>query len=396
MEINTTLLLVVAIIYVFVLPIIFRLFAVVHKKLVIERQQIKAQQRGDRQKLKNLPRPLWPKWKEHIGFTLRDKRNFAYGKDKETGEPKTLNITRKAAFFWLGAFGFIVSMIGALLTSAFLTNWWVILIGMTIFFNTMHFAIASAKPILKERKRLLDRMFSVGNKSFHYPAENAENPQSVITVLEWDDYVTPSKVEFEVPDGFGQEGEEGFLRQFNQIFGTQRTWVPSHDPEQEEYGWDYDKGVVTLYAVPPLPTMAPWHERYVLSPEIAWSFFPIALGVEHGVELTNPESGEIENVLGFDLSGVQSDVAKKTGTKVSSKIVVSPMALVAGGTGGGKSLSSDTMVYVVDKDAAFDTMDTTETQDTSVEDTVNNTAQNASNSVSTNAHKTTLPEVPEL
>lgn len=352
MEINIPLLTTVAVIYIFILPILFRLIAVVHRKVFIDRRAEKLRQRGDRQALQNLPDPLWPRWKQHIGFTLKDKRDFTFGKDKETGEPRTINITRRAAFFWLGAIGFIISMFGALLTSNYATNWWVILIGMTIFFNTMHFAIASAKPILEERNRLFDRMYNIGNKSFHYPVETAQNPQSVIRVLEWDDYVTPSKVEFHVPDTFPAEGAEGFLRQFNQVFGTERAWVPSYDEEAGERGWDFDKGIVTLFAVPPLPQRAPWHERYVLSPEIAWSFFPIALGVEHGVEMTNPETGEVENVLGFDLSGLQQGHGAKHGVKVSPKIVVSPMALVAGATGGGKASSVDTPIYVVDDNAA--------------------------------------------
>ena len=64
---------------------------------------------------------------------------------------------------------------------------------------------------------------------------------------------------------------------------------------------------------------------------------------------TNPETGEIENVLGFDLSGEQGKVAKKAGYKMSPKITTSPMVFIGGGTGGGKSLTTDTIVSVFGK-----------------------------------------------
>lgn len=343
MEINVTLVLIVATAYLFVMPIIFRLVAFAHRKLLIDQRAQRLRMKGDRQAIKNLPKPLWPKWREHLGFTLKDQRTFTFGKDKETGEPRTINMTRRLAFHLLCAAGFLMSIIGAIFTS-----WITILWGLFWFFVAMGFGISSAKPILAERNRLYERMFKIGSKSFHYEAEAADHPQSKVQVLEWDDYVTPTKVRFEVSDEFSDTGEEGFLRQFNQIFGTQRTWVPSYDEEKDEHGWDYDEGVVTLYAVPPLPTMAPWSEHYVLSPEIAWSFFPIGLGVEHGVELKNPHTGEVENVLGFDLAGEQGKMAKH-GVKVSGKITAAPMVMVAGGTGGGKALAADTMIYVVDE-----------------------------------------------
>lgn len=347
MEINWVFVGIIASIYLIVLPIIFRLVAYLQRKMLVDHRAQRLRAKGaDRQALKHLPKPIWPKWREHLGWTWKDERTFTLGKDKETGEPKTLNVTRKAMLKYLWLLGLVITVVGAIIF-----NWWVIAVGMLTFFITMGYGIISAKPILAERKRLFERMAKIGSKSFHYPAEDMENPQSVVKVLEWDDYVTPSKVQFHVPDTFGQEGEEAFMRQFNQIFGTIRTWVPSYDEENEEYGWDYDKGLLTIYAVPPLPQRAPWHERYVLSPEIAWSFFPVALGVENGVELTNPETGDVENVLGFDLAGEQLKVGEQHGVRVAPHIVASPMALVAGGTGGGKALAADTMVYVVDEDA---------------------------------------------
>jgi hypothetical protein len=203
----------------------------------------------------------------------------------------------------------------------------------------------SADKLMKIREAVYTRMFSVARTKLGQNGEYEKNPQSVIRVTEWRDFIKPQKVEFDIPDSFGEEGAEGFMKQFNQLFGRETAWVPSDS--EETPGWDFDKGVLTIGAVPPLPREAPWDEHYVLADGVAWSFFPIGLGVEHGLELPNPKTGEIENVLGFDLSGEQGGIAKKFGLNMSQSITTSPMALIAGGTGGGKALSVDTMIRVL-------------------------------------------------
>lgn len=330
-------------VYIIGMPIVYRLLPLVHKKLIIDRKAAKMKG-SNRSAMKDLPKPLWPKWSEHIGFTMKDKRNLVLKKPKKGSneEPKVSNIQNRQLFFILWAAGLLAVLIGS-----FMGSWQVMLFGFAFFFVAMHFGVNSAKTLLAARQAVYDRMFSIAKLKLGQSAEYTDNPRAVITVLEWNDYVKPQKVELQVPDSFGADGEEGFMRQFNQIFGTETTWVPADDPETHAPGWNYEEGKVTIYAVPPLPKMAPWDEHYVLDPGVAWSFFPIALGVENGLEVPNPKTGVVENVLGFDFSGVAGDVAKAAGYKMSPTITTSPMAFVGGGTGGGKSLAVDTLVEVV-------------------------------------------------
>jgi hypothetical protein len=332
-----------ALVYIIAMPIVFRLTAVAHKKLIVDKKAAKVKT-NNRAALKDLPKPKWPIWREHIGFTMKDKRDFILKKPKKGSneEPKTSKIQNRQMLLILWASGLLVVVIGA-----FASSWQMILAGYVLFFVAMGFGINSAKSLLKARQAVYDRMFSIAKLKLGQSAEYTDNPRAVIEVLEWNDYVKPQKVELQVPDSFGADGEEGFMRQFNQIFGTETTWVPADDPETHAPGWNYEEGKVTIYAVPPLPQMAPWDEHYVLDPGVAWSFFPIALGVENGLEVPNPKTGKVENVLGFDFSGEAGKAAKAAGYKMSPTITTSPMAFVGGGTGGGKSLAVDTLVEVI-------------------------------------------------
>lgn len=289
--------------------ILLRLMATAQKKLIVDRAAQKAAKNKDSSK--NLPKPIWPIWSERLSFTWKDKRASKIG------------MTNKTVFTLLILIGLFLAIAGVVLS-----NYTLIPIGYFTFFIAIMFGVHSAKDVLETRKKILKRMFEVGSAKGLLTQEHSANPAAVINVLEWGDYVKPRKVEYQVRTEFSSMGEEGFLQQFNQIFGNETAWVPSDDPEKGTPGWNYDEGKVTLHSVPPLPGRAAWDARYVDDPAIAWSFFPIALGVENGVELTNPETGEIENVLGFDLSGEQSGVAKKAGVKVSQTITTSPMCLV--------------------------------------------------------------------
>lgn len=274
---------------------------------------------------------------------MKDKRDAEFGKKKKEGkEPSSSNIQNRQLFFLIWAAGLVIVIIGA-----FIGMWQIYVSAFMIFFFAMGFGIHASKELLETRAKIYRRMFEISQSKLGTSAEHADNPEAVIRVLEWSDPLKPSKVEFDVPTTFGQEGEENFLKQYNQVFGNETAWVPDNDVETGKPGWNYDDGKATFRAVPPLPTMAPWLEHYINGEGVAWSFFPIALGVENGIELVNPNSGETENVLGFDLSGEQSGIGKKFGIKVGGEITTSPMAFVGGGTGGGKSLSEDTLVFVI-------------------------------------------------
>lgn len=304
---------ILASVYIIAMPIIFRLIAFLHKKLVTERAMQKA---GNNKTLQNkIPQPIWRTWKERISFTMKDKRDAVLGK-------KQINLQNRQLFFIIWGAGLAIVALGA-----FLENWKIYLPAYFIFFFAMGYGITASKDILQKREKMYKRMFEIAQSKLGMSAEYSENPQAVIRVLEWADPLKPNKVQFDVPTTFGQDGEEGFLRQFNQVFGNETSWVPFDDMENGTPGWNYEEGTATFRAVPPLPTMAPWDEHYVLGEGVAWSFFPIALGVENGVSLPNPETGEVENVLGFDLSGEQPKIGKKAGLAVGPEITTSPMCL---------------------------------------------------------------------
>lgn len=322
--------LILAAIYIIVMPIIFRLVAFTHKKLVTQRAMQKAG--NNRNQQAKVPKPIWGIWKERITFTMKDKRDAQIGK-------KQVNLQNRQMFFLIWGIGLATVVLGA-----FLENWKIYVPSYFIFFFATGFGISASKDILEKREKMFRRMFEIAQSKMGLSSEFSENPQQAIRVLEWADPLKPNKVQFDVPTTFGQEGEEGFLRQFNQVFGNETAWVPFDDAENGVPGWNYEEGTATFRAVPPLPTMAPWDEHYVVGEGVAWSFFPIGLGVENGVSLPNPETGEVENVLGFDLSGEQVKVGKKAGLAVGPEITTSPMVFVGGGTGGGKSLSVETLI----------------------------------------------------
>lgn len=336
-------LIIAAIIYIIVLPIAFRLIGVADSKLKAKKLEKMSAKRGRAGASKDQPTPAWPRWSERIRFTLKDKRQFVFKKPKKGEEPKDTKLQRRGFFWILYTSGLALALVGGLMS-----NWTLILCSIPVFFIAIIYGVQSADELIKTREKVYKRMFAIAQTKLGQSGEYKDNPQAIIRIIDWADYVKPQKVEFDIPDTFGEDGAEGFLKQYNQIFGTETAWVPSDDPETHEPGWNFEKGIVTIHAVPPLPMRAMWDESYVLDESIAWSFFPLALGVENGVEKVNPKTGQKENILGFDLSGEQVKVSQKFGLKMASKITVSPMALIAGGTGGGKSLASKTRVKTID------------------------------------------------
>lgn len=309
-------------VYIIVMPIILRLIPFLHKKLVIQK---KMQKMTANEQARYKPNLLAPIWKERLSYTMKDKRDFSLtsGKKKKGKEPSSSKIQNRQMLLLIWAVGLLTVVVGA-----FLMNFYVLGAGYIIFFFAAGFGITASKDMIEARKKIMTRLYEIANSKLGIGAEYAENPGAVIRVLEWSDPLKPSKIEFDVPTTFAQEGEEGFLRQFNQVFGQETTWVPFDDKETGKPGWNYEDGIATFFAVPPLPTSAPWSAHYVVNPNVAWSYFPIALSTGGGIELANPDkNGEIENVIGFDLSGEQVGLAKKNGIKIGGEITTSPMCL---------------------------------------------------------------------
>lgn len=325
--------------YLLGLPAVLRLVAFGQEKLIIARAQEKMARRKRLAGTVKIPDPWWPYWMNRLTFTFRDKRPLSLPSKKKDAPAKGL--PRNIIFFILWGVGLLMS------ASLFIFQGWhnIALFSWGVFFIAAIFGIASPHALLKERQKIVDKMFQIAKSDMRLP--EGATASSTVQVTEWEEYIKPKKAVINFDISYKEEMREGFMRQFNQVFGRETAWVP--DDNGERPGWNFDEGIVYLTSVPPLPTMAKWDARYIDNPNIAWSFFPIALGTEHGVELENPETGEIEHVIGFDVSGAQRDLANEKGFAMSSKIATTPMCLVAGSTGGGKSLSVDTPIKVLRK-----------------------------------------------
>lgn len=306
-----------------------------HKHLFIRRPM---QKRGARRTdAKQLPKPLWGRITSKLKFAAKDKRPFSIG--------KKVHLPLQIRQFFLLIYGLgLACCVGG----GFTKNPALFGLAFIIFLIWVAFGVMTARPILRARKKVVEKMFEISRSTLGQSAEYAENPEQVVSVLEWRDGNSPVKARFHVPTNFNADSEENFLRQLNQIFGQESSWVAWYDEQAGAKGWDYAEGFVWLKEMPPLPQKAPWDEHYVLDKSVAWSFFPIALGIENGIEIANPATGKSENVLGFDLSGEQAELSKNLGTYCSPTITTSPMVLIAGGTGGGKALSVDTKVVLVE------------------------------------------------
>lgn len=323
--------------YVVGFPLLLRLFAAVHKAVVTNRREEREanKPRSDREPV----RVLWVGWREQFAFAVKDRR--VMGKAKSDGTPPSGPQYRVASGLgWLA--GFVMFMVGGA------TGVWQLLVsGFVVFMVTVGFALHSARQVTDARHKMLGTMAEISRAALG--TKSGSDPSQVVSVLEWADPLTPSVVRFTIPPTFnGEVGEGFFLRMFNQRFGQRTTWVPYPDPKTSRPGWDYEQECATFHSMPPLPTRAPWDAHYIEGPEVAWSFFPIALGVENGVEITNPETGEKEHVLGFDMAGAQGDMGKQ-GVRMGPEIVTAPHVLIGGGTGGGKALAVDTPVLLLSR-----------------------------------------------
>lgn len=329
---------VIGLLYIVLMPILVRVFAIVQRKMV-ERKARKLKQK--KKDTSNLSQPIWPKMRQRIMFAFKDSRSFSL----KSGKPGTGPIQNRFVLFAVYVAGLVVAVMGAITA-----HYEIMLLGFLLFFVALGFALIRSHDAIKARNLVIDRMFELAVQRLGQSRKYEGNPLSVVKVMQWREYTKPQKVRFSVPTSFSAEGEEGFLRHYNQVFGQDVSWVPDNDLANGKLGWDYDQGTVTLRSVPPLPLKADWEEQYVLNPAIAWSFFPIAKGVSDGVEVTNQNTGEQEFLLGFDVSGDQAKVGKQHDVPVSQKIAMTPQVFIGGSTGGGKALDVDTPVWVEDCD----------------------------------------------
>lgn len=204
----------------------------------------------------------------------------------------------------------------------------------------------SPKKIIDRRNRDINTIFALYLDKMRGKKEDGP---SVVNILKYDDdFITPLKARISIPDLFEDAMRRGFLEAFNEKFGITRTWVPDVR-EGQGRGWDIENRVLDIWATPPLPTIAHFHENYILGEGISPRFFPLALTNEGGVTYPDPfHEGEFVHLMGLDLGGDQRKYSEKAGLPPVTGITAQPMTLIAGSTGGGKAFDSDTPVRVVD------------------------------------------------
>lgn len=262
-------------------------------------------------------------------------------------DPRTEPIPYRIVFIGIYILGGIVAILGG-----FLGKFIFLLLAWGISAGGMAYSYITADPIVTERDKVIERMVSLKQSKMGLMSDNktSPDPNQELRVIEWNDnLIAPKRLHLYMPTTFDNLQITGFLESFNLIFGSNGRWIENLNDEEYQ-GFDFNAGVASLRTSAPLPQRADWHERYLLNERIHWSFFPLAIGSENGVPVINEETGKQEHILGFAVNSGQNKLASKQGFKIGAEIVAAPQILIAGGTGGGKSLSVDTLVVTVTDD----------------------------------------------
>ena len=268
---------------------------------------------------------------KRVRFTLRDPRN----------KP----VPFRLIFVLIYILGAIVAAIGG-----GLGNFTLLIVALVIAYADIVFAYTSANGIVTERDTVLRRMVEL--KSSKMRLANREKgvitrPSDEFTILQWSkDLIHPEKMHVYMPTDFDLLSVDSFLESWNLVFGSEGQWIA--DKTDEHYGgFDFNAGVAAIRVSPKLPTRADWHTRYLNPEHIHWGFFPLAIGSENGVPIYNETIDATEHILGFSVNSGQNKLSAKNGVVLGSEIVAAPQVLIAGGTGGGKALASNTKVKVL-------------------------------------------------
>lgn len=260
-------------------------------------------------------------------------------------DPRNKPIPFRLVFITIYLAGLAISAV-----SAFTGGWKILLFSFILAYTSFFFSYFSANKVVKERDQVMKRMLELKQGKMRLVNKDKgviPTPANEFKVLEWhEDLVTPIKLHLYMPTDFDTLEVDGFLESFNRVFNSKGQWI-SDDTDEQYGGFDFNAGVAAIRVTTPLPQMAPWHERYLNPKDIHWSYFPLALGSENGVPIFNEELEQTEHVLGFAVNGGQEKLSKKNEVVIGKEVTSSPQILIAGGTGGGKSLSKDTPVRVI-------------------------------------------------
>lgn len=279
----------------------------------------------------NLKEGLNEKISNRVKFTLKDKRN----------EP----IPFRLVFLFIYSIGLVVAI-----ASAIFSNPWFFLVAICIAYISVIFSYITANEIVKKRDEVLGRMVQLKASKMRLANSGKgviARPSDEFQIVKWDeDLVSPAKMYIYMPTDFDILGIDQFLESWNLVFGSNGQWIA--DKSDEQYGgFDFNAGVAAIRVSPKLPTIANWHTRYLDPEHVHWSFFPLAIGSENGIPIYNEEIDAIEHVLGFSVNSGQNKLSKKNGVVIGDEIVAAPQSLIAGGTGGGKSLNSRSKIVVI-------------------------------------------------
>lgn len=330
-------LLIAFIAYVILFPLMIFIIARLHRLFFITLKVRRARKKKQKIDYSELPKPLGPRMGKRVRFAIKDKRGFALRPKKPT------KIQTRWIFFALYLAG-----LGFAITAVMRGSFTLVLCSLGFGLIALGFALQSADKAIKKRNDITERIATMAGSHFKIKMKPEDPPTKIVKIDNWAEYTRPTNVRVFAGRAFEPNAQKSFMEEFNRTYGRIRSWVADPDaPETDGTGWDHEAGIVYLKSKPPLPTNVGWHEDYVLNEGIAWSFFPLAIGLEDGVEMPNPETGETVNVLGFDVAGEQKSVGQKAGLKVSSKVSMTPQAFIGGSTGGGKAHPVDTEVVVL-------------------------------------------------
>jgi hypothetical protein len=276
----------------------------------------------------NMKEPLSVKLSKRRRFTLKDPRN----------KPIPYRLV------YVGMY--LLGLIGAGVAGSY-GAWIGLPVALLLNYGSTLFAYFSANKIVSERDAVLKRMMELKQSKMGLMNKDRSvmpDPNMEFKVSEWaEDFINPIKMQIFMPTDFDLLSVDRFMESFNLIFGGNGQWVA----DDAEGGFDFNAGIASLKVSPKLPERADWNIRYLSEEDIHWSFFPLALGSENGVPVFNEETGQTERVLGFAVNGGQEKFSKKKGVNIGPEITSAPQILIAGGTGGGKSLHSQTKVKVI-------------------------------------------------
>jgi len=158
-----------------------------------------------------------------------------------------------------------------------------------------------APKTLRERQKTLLRMLTVANSIFRYGRGAELNPWGYVNVKKWIGFTVPGQTVVNFPASWisSPPSRDAFEDHFNQTVTAENTWV---------YEWNTAEGFVVCAPVNHIPTKA----DYPGSADRPWNEIPLGIGAY----------GEIV-----------WDVTKE------------PHALIAGKTGGGKSVAQRNIVF---------------------------------------------------